>query len=149
MDDYKFYISRLTDGSWEQEKSLEDDFEGLRYKKCTGLSKFGKPKNIYIENYAETDELRVFIPENVVRENTEIELELCFSGNNRRNVYDNFVNYITGHRIKFWDTCRKREVEMILVEAIEPSEDILTGSIPYIVASFKFTNCNGQTKQHS
>lgn len=145
---YKFYISRKVDGSWDSAVSIEEYFDGLRYLKCTGLSDYGKIKNIYTESYAETDELRVYFPETVARENTEIELRLMFTGDDRRDVYDSFLTYISGCRIKFWDDCRNREVEMILVEAVTLSDDILIGGEPYIIVSFNFTNCNGQSKKH-
>lgn len=149
MTKYKFYMSRYVSGSWETAKSLEDEFQGLKYVKCSGLSAYGKPKNIYTESYAETDELRVFLPQKVARENTDIELELCFIGANRRDIYDSFVEYVTGCKIKFWDDCRNREAQMVLTDAIDPSDDILIGGTPYIIASFKFINCNGQTIKHT
>lgn len=146
-DDYKFYMSRYVNDSWESEVSLEDYFEGLRYCKCEGLSTKGKPKNIYSESYPETDELRLFMPETVYRENTDLEFEFVFKGKNRRDVYDKFVDWITGYRIIYWDTCRNRKVEMYLSDAIEPEEDLLYGSEPYISAKFKFKNIKGQTEK--
>lgn len=147
-NDYHFYISRKVGNGWDSAVSIEEHFDGLRYLKCTGLSDYGKIKNIYTESYAETDELRVYIPTTIARENTDIELQLLFTGESRRDVYDSFLSYISGYRIKFWDDCRNREVEMILVEAVTLSDDILIGGEPYMIASFKFTNCNGQSKKH-
>lgn len=149
MSGYKFYMSRYINNSWGQEVSLEDYFDGLKYSKCDGLSAFGKPKNIYTESYAEEEELRVYIPKTVVRENTDIEFEFVFNGENRRSVYNDFVDWITGYKLKYRDTCRKKEVQMILVEAIEPSDDFLYGSDPYILASFKFKNLSGSSVDNS
>lgn len=143
--DYKFYIQRQINGEWEEAVSIEEYFNGMKYCKCVGLSTKGKPKNVYTESYPETDELRVFLPETVVRENTDLEFEFVFIGKTRRDIYDNFVSWISGHRLKYWDTCRNREVEMILLESIEPDEDELHGSEPYIKATFKFKNLKGQT----
>ena len=148
MDDYKFYMSRWVDNQWETDTDLESTFDGMKYVSCKGLSDYGKIKNIYTENYAETDALRLYLPENAVRENTDIEFEFGFEKENRRDVYDSFVEWISGHKLKYWDTCRKREVEMILIEKIEVDEDVLIGSSPFIVVPFKFKNINGQTKKH-
>lgn len=148
MSKYKFYMSRWIDNEWEQEISLEDNFQGLVYISCKGLSDKGKIKNIYTENYAEVEDLRVYMPESVVRENTDIEFEFGFKKSNRRDVYDSFVDWISGHKIKYWDTARNREVEMILMDKIEVDEDLLTGDSPYIVVPFKFKNLMGSSKKH-
>lgn len=145
--DYKFYISRYVDGSWEDGTDLESYFEGLHYLKCDGLSKYGEVKNIFTETYAETDELRVYIPPKVSRKNTDIEFEFVFEGENRRDTYHSFVDWLSGKRLKYWDTLRNRELEMILIESVEPEEDELYGSHPYILVPFTFKNLRGQTEK--
>lgn len=149
MTDCKFYMSRWKDDTWETEISLEDYFQGLKYVKATGLSDYGKIKNIYTETYAESDALRVYIPETPARENTDIEFTFGFEKENRRDVFDNFVEWVSGYKIKYWDTVRNRELEMLLIEKIEVDEDILIGSSPFITVPFKFKNLNGQTKKHT
>lgn len=150
-DGYKYYMSRYikSSKSWEKEVSLEDYFKGLKYVSCDGLSAKGKVKNIYTENYAETEELRCYIPDEIARENTDIELVLAFSGTNRRDVYDQFMTWVSGYKVKFWDTCRNREVEMVLIESPEIEDDYLYGSDPYMTVTFKFKNIKGQTTKKS
>lgn len=145
---YKFYMSRFVNNAWSTAVSLEDYFWGLKYLSCKGLSDKGKIKNIYSESYMDSDELRVYIPDNPVRENTDIEFEFGFSGENRRNLFDDFVSYITGYKLRYWDTARNREVEMLLMDKIEVDQDILLGSSPFIVVPFKFKNLKGQTIVH-
>lgn len=149
MSKDKFYISRYNEESksWDQEVELTEHFQGLIYCKCEGLSSKGKVKNIYKESYAESEELRVYLPKNPVRESTEIKLTVVFSKENRRDIFDSFVDYITGYRLKYWDTTRNREVEMIQEEKIEVDEDIIYGSSPYIAVEFLFTNLRGYTKK--
>lgn len=141
-------MSRFIDGSWESEVSLEDYFDGLVYLSAKNLSGFGKIRNIYSESFAEVEDLRLYIPETVVRENTDIEFEFGFKKANRRDTYHSFVDWITGHKIKYWDTARNREVEMILIEKIEVDDDLLKGDSPYIVVPFKFKNLKGSSKKH-
>lgn len=141
-------MSRFIDGSWESEVSLEDYFDGLVYLRAKNLSGFGKIRNIYTESFAEVEDLRLYIPETVVRENTDIEFEFGFKKANRRDTYHSFVDWITGHKIKYWDTARNREVEMILMEKIEVDDDLLKGDSPYIVVPFKFKNLKGSSKKH-
>ena len=147
MDNYRYYMSRSVNNEWEEDTDLESYFNGLRVCTVKGLSSKGKPKNIYTESYAETDELRLYLPENVSRENTGIEITLAFGGDNRRDIYDTFCDWVTGHKIRYRDTCRKREAEMVLLEALELSDDYLYGSEPYLTVDFKFKNINGQTKK--
>lgn len=146
MNEYKFFMTRLINNEWEKEISLEDYFNGMKYCSCTGLSIKGKPKNIYTESYAETEDLRIFLPESVVRENTDLEFVFAFRGKGRRDIYDMFCDWVTGHKIRYWDTCRMRQVDMVLLEATEPSDDYLYGSDPYITATFKFKNLKGSAE---
>lgn len=148
MADYKFYMSRWIDNAWEEQVSLEDYFSGMKYISCEGLSTKGKIKNIYTENFAEVEDLRVYMPETVVRENTDIEFVFGFEKENRRDTFDSFVDWVSGYKIKYWDTARNRELEMVLIDKIEVDEDILIGSSPFITVNFKFKNLKGSTKKH-
>ena len=148
MADYKFYMSRWIDNAWEEQVSLEDYFSGMKYISCEGLSTKGKIKNIYTENFAEVEDLRVYMPETVVRENTDIEFVFGFEKENRRDTFDSFVDWVSGYKIKYWDTARNRELEMVLIDKIEVDEDILLGSSPFITVNFKFKNLKGSTKKH-
>lgn len=148
MADYKFYMSRWIDNAWETQVSLEDYFSGMKYISCEGLSTKGKIKNIYTENFAEVEDLRVYMPETVVRENTDIEFVFGFEKENRRETFDSFVDWVSGYKIKYWDTARNRELEMVLIDKVEVDEDILIGSSPFITVNFKFKNLKGSTKKH-
>lgn len=145
---YKFYMSRWIDNAWEEQVSLEDYFSGMKYISCEGLSTKGKIKNIYTENFAEVEDLRVYMPETVVRENTDIEFVFGFEKENRRDTFDRFVDWVSGYKIKYWDTARNRELEMVLIDKVEVDEDILIGSSPFITVNFKFKNLKGSTKKH-
>ena len=137
IDNYKFYMQQYPkNGVIQPIKDLEVDFIGLKYSKLMGIDKYGKIKNIYIESYPESSELRVWIPEIITRDNPEIELTLYFVGVNRRSVYHQFVQYISGSKLYYWDNCRNRKVAILLTEPVEPSDDKLYGSTPYITASF-------------
>lgn len=148
MDKPIFYIARLIGDAWEEATDIEATFDGLHYVKCNGLDSYGKPKNIYTETFAETSELRVFMPEKIARENTDIEFEFVFDGDKRRDVYHEFVAWLSVDnlkKLKYWDTLRNRELEMILMESVEPDEDELYGSHPFIRVPFKFKNIKGET----
>ena len=87
---YKFYIQRYSRKHYNKETSqydkedigelidIEEQFK-CKYVKFEGLSETGKVKNIYTETYAETEELRVYIPDEVLYENTDLSLTLLFA----------------------------------------------------------------------
>lgn len=141
---YNFYMARYENNAWSEEQSIEDSFEGLRVATIKGLSDKGKPR-IYTETYAEIDGTDVYIPEEIKRDSTEIEFEILFMGNGYRDVYDSFVEFITGTKIRYHDTCRNRQLEMVLNDSIEVSGEMLYGGQPFVMASFKFLNLAGHT----
>ena len=86
------------DGSGVKDTDIEKQWSGLKYSKCDGLFAKGKRKNIHIEKYADSDELRVWLDQNeVIREATEIVLSVYFTGKNRHREYDSFLNFISYH----------------------------------------------------
>lgn len=141
---YKFYMARYEGSGFQAEQSIEDSFKGLRVATVKGLSDKGKPR-IYTETYAEIDGTDVYIPEDIKRDSTEIEFEILFMGDGYRDVYDSFVEFITGAKIRYHDTCRNRQLEMVLNDSIEVSDEILYGGQPFVMASFKFLNLAGHT----
>lgn len=149
-EDYKFYMSRYINDEegWEAEVELTEKFKGLIFCQVEGLSSYGEIKNIYTESFAESDMLRVYLPEKVTRKSTDIKLTVVFSDKDRRDVYDSFVEFISGKIIKYWDNVRNREVEMIQTDKIKVDEDIIYGSAPYIAVEFPFKNIKGQTSKH-
>lgn len=141
---YKFYMARYENDAWSAEQSIEDVFKGLRVATVKGLSDKGKPR-IYTETYAELDGTQVYIPDDIKRDSTEIEFEILFMGDGYRDVYDSFVDFITGAKIKYYDTCRNRQLEMVLNDEVEVSEEMLYGGQPFVLAEFKFLNLAGHT----
>lgn len=152
--EYKFYMQKcsktgeLISGTL---KDLEKDFENLRYMEAKGIDKIGKIKNSYMEQYADSNTLRTWHPsengEETTHEATVIELKLLFYGDNRRNVYDEFNEYILDGYHAFWDSLRGKKFTFLVLEAIEPSEDSFKGGIPYITCSWKLQNIKGYTEK--
>lgn len=136
------------------EIDIEEQFPGLAYHKCSGLEKEGKPK-LYAETFVEEDDASVFIPSDGPKEQTSISLTLYFFpmgnyGSDEEGIaratkcYHNFLDYISGKKIIYRDTGRKRKVIMYLSDEPEISTDRLYG-IPYKDVTFKFTNLFGRS----
>lgn len=149
---YSFFIQKTTKSGTASgnASNIEVDFTGAHYVSCKGLSSVGKIKNVYSEDYAEADGERVFHPTDnnnpVARESTDIELEILFTGGERRSSYDSFCDYLLSGRIFYWDTARHKKVWLVLNGPITPAEDTLKGSTPYIKTTFKFKNLWGEGK---
>lgn len=147
MSKYNFFMRRFgtSDDDNQPIINLEEDFPGLRYKEAKGLMTKGKPKNIYFEEYADSNKIRAYIPDVICRESTEITMTFLFVGENRRKAYDDFYNYVSQGAVWYWDDARNKKVALILNAAVEPSDDIMKGSDLYIEADFVFKNIYGRT----
>ena len=158
---YKFYIQKYSRKHWNKETSQYDeeakgeliDIEAhfkCKYVKFEGLSETGKVKNVYTETYAETEELRTYIPDEVLYENTELSLTLLFapSSNNENDVQDNersFFEYVSGHKIEYHDTFRNRYVSLLLINKLEVVGEILYGGSRYREVKYTFKNIYGRS----
>ena len=158
---YKFYIQKYSRKHWNKETSQYDeetkgeliDIEAqfkCKYVKFEGLSETGKVKNIYTETYAETEELRVYIPDEVLYENTDLSLTLLFApdSTNDSDVQNNeraFFEYISGHKIEYHDTFRNRYVSLLLLNKPEVIGEVLYGGSRYREVKYTFKNIYGRS----
>ena len=158
---YKFYIQKYGRKYWDKNKSqyvdeakgelidIEEQFK-CKYVKFEGLSETGKVKNIYTETYAETEELRVYIPDEVLYENTELSLTLLFApdSENDSDVQNNeraFFEYISGRKIEYHDTFRNRYVSLLLLNKPEVVGEVLYGGSRYREVKYTFRNIYGRS----
>lgn len=136
------YMQRV-DIEDQPQLSLEGSFPGLKYVESSGISEIGKPKNQYTENYADSNELRTYIPDSVCNDSREVALTLLFIGDDRRLVYQMFMEYISAGVHRYTDNVRGMYVDLLLTDAVEISEDIFNGSVYYITSKFKFKTTSG------
>ena len=158
---YKFYIQRYSRKHWNKDTSqydkedigelidIEEQFK-CKYVRFEGLSETGKVKNIYTETYAETEELRMYIPDEVLYDNTDISLTLLFSpySENDSDVQDNeraFFEYVSGHKIEYHDTFRNRYVSLLLLNKPEVVGEVLYGGSRYREVKYTFKNIYGRS----
>lgn len=146
MSDYTHYIQKENAAL---PQNLESDFGRILYSKCEGLNTKGKRKNVYVEDYSDSDTLRVWQNENsVTREATKITLTLYFIGNEteRMKSFDALYQYINNGRFYYWDTARKKKAYCILQDEFKPSEELWYGSTPYIATNITLQNLWGECK---
>ena len=158
---YKFYIQKYSRKHYNKETGKYDkedigeliDIEArfkCKYVKFEGLSETGKVKNIYTETYAETEELRMYIPDEVLYDNTDMSLTLLFSpySENDSDVQDNeraFFEYVSGHKIEYHDTFRNRYVSLLLINKPEVVGEVLYGGSRYREVKYTFKNIYGRS----
>lgn len=146
--DYKFYMQECDSKgnilSGAPLKDLEVDFEGMRYSKADGLDKIGKPR-IYTESFADSNRLRVHIPEKLTNEATTVKFTFFFTGENRRSVYDSFVEYVRKGFKVYHDTARKKYLYFCINTEITPATEEWYGSTPYLELQLTAQNIFGRT----
>lgn len=144
---YKFYMAEC-DAKWDvkpdTQRDLESYFEGLRYQEAKGLNLTGKPR-LYTETYADADKVRVYIPEDVTYEPTTITFSFVFLGENRYKTYDEFVSWVSGKRMAYWDDARNKRAFFYVDDSIQPAEEKWHGSTPYLRLELKVSNVYGRT----
>jgi hypothetical protein len=147
----------------ESSKSLDVDFGGLRYMSFSGLNGLGARKDVYVENYPESDAARVWLGSVCSREQTTLTLTVASfgcdpslprtSGLSDADVmlkaekdYCGFIDYVSsdGCRIVYHDDVRNLWVAMYLKEATSTKKESVHG-VPYLTAEIKFTNFFGRT----
>ena len=158
---YNFYIQKYGRKYWDKNKSqyveeakgelidIEAQFK-CKYVKFEGLSETGKVKNVYTETYAETEELRTYIPDDVLYENTDMSLTLLFApdSTNDSDVQNNeraFFEYVSGHKIEYHDTFRNRYVSLLLLNKPEVVGEVLYGGSRYREVKYTFKNIYGRS----
>jgi hypothetical protein len=148
--DYKFYMQEviLNDGKWELVpntlKDLEKDFPALRYSKAEGINSIGKSR-VYTEKYADSDKLRVYVPEEVTNEATKVTFTFYFFGEQRQATFDEFNDYICKGVHRYWDTARNKYFDFILEDEIKISDEMWYGDMPYFEVKYTVQNLNGKT----
>lgn len=143
---YKFYMQEVSDGSLvlNTRKDLENDFNGLRYSRAKGINTIGKAR-IYTEKYADSNKMRVYVPENLTNEPTAVTFTFYFFGTNRQAVYDSFNEYIRHGVHRYWDTARNKYFDFVVEESIQVSEEQWYGDVPYFEVDYKVQNIYGCT----
>lgn len=144
---YKFYMAECY-ANWEikddTKKDLEVDFVGLRYQEAKGLNLTGKPR-VYTETYADADRVRVYMPKKVTYEPTTITFSFVFFGEDRYKTYDEFVAWVSGKKMAYWDSARQKRAFFYVADSIQPAEEKWYGSTPYLRLELKVTNVYGRT----
>lgn len=148
---YNHYMQRI-DVASQQVIDIEEEFVGLLYKQAEGLNNIGKTKNVYTEEYADSDRKRFFLPPdgNYANEGTKITMKFLVVGNpvDRQNTIDRFYEYVRKGVHRYWDTARNREFEFIVQDEIKQSDECWHGSQPYVEITVTMQNLNGCTRPH-
>lgn len=148
---YNHYFQRI-DIPGQNVIDIEENFPGLLYEQADGINTIGKAKNVYTEEYADSDRKRYYLPDdtNYANEGTKVTMKFLVVAPavDRDNVIQNFFEYVRKGVHRYWDTARNREFDFIVTEELKVSEERWHGSQPYAELSVTLQNINGSTRQH-
>lgn len=136
-------------------ENIEEKFPGLRYLKADGIYNVGKSKNIYTENYAESEVLRYYLPPDGVEytnEATTITMIFVVIGTEatRLSTILAFTEYIRKGIHMYWDSVRERLFRFVVKDEIKVSDEKWHGTQPYIELTVPLQNIDGKTEhRHS
>lgn len=149
---YSHRMQRVIDGIGYEEIDIEDEFPGLRYLKATGLNDIGAAKNLYTEEYADSDRIRVYLPPdgNYANQGTTVKMTFIVIGDaeRRQQTMTDFFDYVRKGIHRYADTARRREFDFIVKDEISVSEEKWHGSHPYVEFTITLQNLNGCTRPY-
>lgn len=140
---------------------IEDEYPGVLYMKAEGLNDIGKAKNIYTEEYADSDRKRVYLPSElqdgemvhkldlIANESTVVTMTFLIVGDaiTRQQLMQRFFNEVRTGIHRYWDDARNRQFDFIVTDEIKVSEEKWHGSQPYVEVQIPMQNLNGKTMQ--
>ena len=148
---YIHYMQRI-DIPNQNEIDVEEFFPGLYYMSAKGINDIGKPKNVYTEEYADSDRKRFYLPEenNYANESTTIDMTFLVVGTaaQRQSTTSSFLDYVRKGVHLYHDTARNRAFEFIVTDEIKVSDEKWHGSTPYIELTLPLQNLNGKTRAY-
>lgn len=148
---YTHYMQRVDIAS-QPIYDIEEQFAGLLYMKADGMNNIGKAKNIYTETYADSDRLRVYLPNDGVYTNeaTKITMHFLVVGDeaSREATIRSFETYVREGIHRYWDDARNLEFDFIVQDEIKVSDEKWHGSSPYVEIEVVMQNLNGKTREH-
>lgn len=145
---YRFYIQKYPQGSVSfQRIDVEEKFQ-CRFMKMDGVVE-SAVKNVYTEDYAEIDGVRVHapLPNKLRYSSSDIILKLRWRSDECADVLaaaDEFFKYVTGQKLEWYDTFRGRYLELILTDSPTVEYQKLNSPVKYLVMSYKFKNFAGK-----
>ena len=137
-----------TDITGQNVIDIEDEFNGLLYMSADGMNDVGKSKNVYMEGYADSDRMRVYLPEEYTNEATKITMHFLIVGDapTRQDILGRFVKYVREGVHRYWDDARNLEFDFVVTDEIKVSDERWHGSQPYVEIAVPMQNLNGRTR---
>lgn len=148
---YTHYMQRV-DIDNQPSYDIEEHFSGMLYMRAEGMNDIGKSKNVYTETYADSDRLRVYLPNDGVYTNDATKITMHFlvvgDADTRQGIIDDFYEYVRIGVHRYWDDARNLEFDFIVQDEIKVSDEKWHGSSPYVEIAVVMQNLNGKTRPH-
>lgn len=150
---YRFKIQKYKQGTTNfSQIDIEEQFK-CRFQKMTGVAPTGV-KNTYSEDFSEVSGKKVWVPapDDLAFESSEMSLYLRWRSDECGDVHqcaDDFFNYVVGQKLEWYDTFRKRYLQLILEKAPSIETEILNRKPNYLIVKYVFTNFGGKPDTES
>lgn len=148
---YTHYMQR-TDITGQNVIDIEDEFSGLLYMSAEGMNDIGKAKNVYTEEYADSDRKRFYLPSDndYANDATKITMRFLIIGTakERQDTIEEFTVYVRKGVHRYWDDARNLEFDFIVTDEIKVSDEKWHGDVPYVEILVPMQNLNGKTRPH-
>lgn len=144
---YNFYIQLYpTNDEYTPVEDIEKKYN-CKYKQFKSFFFNGEVKNVYTEDYAEQNGVRIWLPgcEERTYKSYDCTLELLFDKATCQKDVRELYNHINGQPLEYHDTFRNRYVKLLCTKQPSIAQEILYGERPYILVSFVFSNVDGRT----
>lgn len=151
---YTHWMQRV-DVANDEPIDIEEAFPNIRYMKAEGLNDIGKSKNIYTEEYADSDQKRLYLPDgdtdNYTNESTTITMSFLAIGDaaTRQQTLQSFFDYIRVGVHRYWDDARNRVFDFIVTGEIKIGDEKWHGDDPYVEVAIPLQNIYGKTFPNS
>lgn len=158
---YRFYLQKypqknpngIVDSTITFPKvDIEEHFKC--YYVAFGGSNIPAIKNIYEEDFAERDGVRIWTPDKseLAVSASDITLELLWKSNKQYEVLENeraFYDYVAGQKLEYSDTFRNLHWQLVLKDSPDTKGEKLYGGQQYRWVSYKFRNFGGKPTKES
>lgn len=136
MSKYNFYIKQI-DSDDDTEYAIGEKFPSFRMKSITGLMISGDPTNSYIETFADTSRVKVFVGKKSAKVGT-VKMDTVFLGQDCATDYDSFLDFISEYVLQYRDTYRNKTATLLMSKAPKITNDRRRDNDSLIEATFTF-----------
>lgn len=120
-----FYV-KLKDEADSAFQDMTVKWRGLVVQKIEGLASLGEPKNVFVQEWVNSDVDDVIEPDTIYRKTNDIEITFYISDFEDQtvdpmSVHASFINYMTSKKVSIWSKYLGYSNDFMCLSSYEPS----------------------------